>query len=107
MFIKETNVLIRKFDNETVLLQPWGENSLRIRVTMNSRFTDQDWALIAPKKMDSKITVSKSLPNSVQREMLLGTDGTEEIASITNGKITGSFDMYGVLLLQIRKGRCF
>ena len=105
MFIKETNVLIRKFDNETVLLQPWGENSLRIRVTMNSRFTDQDWALIAPKKTDSKITVSKSLPNSVQREMLLGTDGTEEIASITNGKITGSFDMYGVLTFTNQEGK--
>lgn len=105
MFIKENNMLIRKFDNETVLLQPWGENALRIRATMNASFSDQDWALIMPEKINSNITVKKAVPDFVQSEMLLGTDGTEEIASITNGKITGSFDMYGVLTFTNQDGK--
>ncbi len=46
MFLKERDKLIRKFDNETVWIEPWGDNSLRIRATFLPEMPDNKWALI-------------------------------------------------------------
>ena len=35
MFYVDGNKLIRKFDNEIVSIEPWGENSFRVKVSPN------------------------------------------------------------------------
>ena len=40
MIHAEKNRLIRKMDKETLMIEPWGKNSLRVRATRNGRFFD-------------------------------------------------------------------
>ncbi len=41
-----------QFQRETVLVEPWGSDSLRIRITINPEFADEDWALLPPGEAD-------------------------------------------------------
>jgi len=42
----EGNKLIRICDGEKMLIEPWGKNSLRVRVTRLKEFSDENWALL-------------------------------------------------------------
>ena len=44
-FITSDNKLVCKRQGETLLIEGWGKDSLRIRSTMNTEFTDRRWAL--------------------------------------------------------------
>ena len=39
MYYSDNNSLIYKRGSETVLIEPWGKNALRVRVTYNPGFT--------------------------------------------------------------------
>ncbi|RII32908.1 DUF4968 domain-containing protein [Clostridium chromiireducens] len=82
----EGNILIRNYDCEKLLIEPWGKNSLRIRSTKQSEFKDNDWALLPQENCDVKIKV----------------DGNE--ASIENGKITAHIDSGGKIIFYNQKG---
>ena len=45
-FEEKDGALYYRYEAELVLIQPWGENSLRIRASKKSVMPDQDWALI-------------------------------------------------------------
>ncbi len=84
---KDKNRIIREFDNETLWIEPWGENSLRVRATKNAFIKeDQDWALLPPKKQNVDIKI----------------DGQR--AKMTNGKITVQLDEFGWLTFYNQKG---
>lgn len=68
-FIKQDNRLIAKQQNETIMIEAWGNNALRVRVTQNPYFTDDDAALSAV-QTNSEITIA------------------EQRAVIKNGKIS-------------------
>ena len=38
--------LIRKYESETLWIEPWGKDSLRVRATHEATMSDQDWASI-------------------------------------------------------------
>ena len=70
MFLEAKNALIFKKGNETLMIEPWGENSLRVRSTLDPNFIDRDWALTEKiNHGNAKVSV------------------TENGASIVNGKI--------------------
>ena len=51
-FCGENGILTARLGGETLRIEPWGKDSLRVRATRFSKFTDQDWALIeTPEKM--------------------------------------------------------
>ena len=50
MFLKERDRLIRKFDNETVWIEPWGDNSLRVRATLLPEMPDNNGHYLIDKK---------------------------------------------------------
>jgi len=79
MFSKEKNALTYKYDNETVRIEAWGENALRVRVTQSMSFTPHDWALLCPPDTKPNINIG------------------EDFASITNGKIIAKISNTGVL----------
>ena len=67
----EGNRLIRRHDCEKLWIEPWGENSLRVRATCDTAMPAEDWALLpAPHSPDVEIHIE------------------EKSASIRNGKIT-------------------
>lgn len=80
MFIKDHNSLILKHLGETVRIEPWGKDSLRIRMTRYPSFTDHDWALTEE--------VNESVP---QIEI------SEDAAVLTNGRISVRINRQGVM----------
>lgn len=49
-FRVENNILKYHYDAEEVWIEPWGENSFRIRATKSADMLDTPWALTEPKK---------------------------------------------------------
>lgn len=70
MLKQEGNALIRRFDRELLRIEPWGENSFRVRATKNGVMLDnEDFALEKVPEVPAKIEIN----------------GTR--ASIVNGKL--------------------
>ena len=53
MFSQSNSRLIWSYDHETLWIEPWGENSIRIRATREQKMPEEDWALLPPKKSPS------------------------------------------------------
>ncbi|MFI3238141.1 MAG: glycoside hydrolase family 31 protein [Lachnospiraceae bacterium] len=70
MFLKEANKLVYKYDGQTLWIEPWGVDSLRVRATMKPVMPEQLWALTGEQK---------ECEPSIEIE--------ETTASITNGKL--------------------
>jgi alpha-D-xyloside xylohydrolase len=79
MFLEAKNALVFKKGNETLMIEPWGANSFRVRSTMEPNFIDRDWALTEKiNHGNAKISV------------------TEQGASILNGKIEAKVNNNGI-----------
>lgn len=52
---KDNNRLLFSYDSEELIIEPWGENSLRIRSTKLCDMIDENWALTMPVKETSPI----------------------------------------------------
>ncbi|MDL2234045.1 glycoside hydrolase family 31 protein [Ruminococcaceae bacterium OttesenSCG-928-L11] len=88
MFYTENGKLIYRYDAETLVLEGWGRDSLRVRGTKHHQLPQADWALIAPKD------------NPAPRVEI--RDG---YAQITNGKITATVKSRGEIIFQNQDGK--
>ena len=68
---QEANRLVCRWDGETLIVEPWGENGLRVRSAMLREPEDTDYALLPQERAEAVITVG------------------EERSEIRNGKIIG------------------
>ena len=57
-FEKNSNRLTARKQNERILIEAWGNNALRVRVTHNADFTEDDKAL-SPVLSSAQITIDK------------------------------------------------
>lgn len=87
IFRKEGNKLVFHYDAEELWIEPWGENSLRIRATKMAEMPSENWALLEEVPM---------LTSEIQIE--------EKQACLTNGKIKALISRYGKLTLYNQKG---
>lgn len=85
-FKVEGNILIRQYDCEKLRIEPWGENSFRIRSTKQAELINNDWALLPQESCNVKITIN----------------GNE--ASIENGKIRANIDDGGKITFYNQMG---
>ena len=99
-FIQDRNALVCRRGGETLRIEPWGKDSLRVRATMFPDFCGQDWALTEP------------LPEQTS-DIVYGTDPWREgdgnisqypSATIANGRISAKVNKSGVLTI-LRDGR--
>lgn len=81
--------LVFKRRHETVMITPWGKDSLRVRGTQNNSFTEKDWALLKDFKEEGG--------GSPQIQI------TEKGAFLTNGKIQARMTSYGKLQFYNQK----
>ena len=58
-FEKNSNRLTARKQNERILIEAWGNNALRVRVTHNADFTEDDKAL-SPVLSSAQITIDYS-----------------------------------------------
>jgi len=55
---KVNHKLVYKQDHETLVIEPWGWDGLRVRVTPNEGGQTSDWALDIPLEVEGKIEIS-------------------------------------------------
>ena len=93
IFQQEQNALIARKGGETLRIEAWGKDSLRVRATMFPQLTGNDWALTeAPAKTTAKIeTYTQSLRSGD------GSYWDAPMASIENGRIKATVNHSGVL----------
>ncbi len=73
---REGNAILFQNDGEILRLEPWGENSLRVRAAMMRKIQDTDYALLPPAQTQAAIEIVDSYNGS-----------------ITNGKITARLNV--------------
>ncbi len=83
IFTSENNKLIICHLTERICIEPWGQNSLRVRATQYTKFTGRDWALSEPLPQDEK-----------KAEITI--DGNQS-AIIQNGRISARVNGSGVI----------
>jgi alpha-D-xyloside xylohydrolase len=88
MLRRENNALLREYASETLVIEPWGKDSLRVRSTMRPFLDEQDWALLRAE-------------SSEEPKISIGGDGR---AAITNGRITARVDPRGQVGFFNQKG---
>ncbi|MDR1904951.1 MAG: family 31 glucosidase, partial [Treponema sp.] len=83
LFSKTQNRLIYRYDAETLWVETWGQNSLRVRSVKNAEMpytsgvARTDWALLPPEPCESSIIIN------------------DDSASIRNGKIELRINKFG------------
>ena len=86
LFREENGTLIYHYDAEEVILEPWGENSLRVRGFKTGRLKEKNWALLQQEYTKPQITMDESG------------------AAIKNGAITAKITKKGKLLFYNGRG---
>lgn len=81
--IESGNSLVFRYDSETLSIQPWGANALRIRATHEAALPLNDWAL-STKPVDSSADISLN----------------EHSSSVTNGRIRASITNRGKITIR-------
>ena len=94
-FKTENGVLIFKRRYETIRIEAWGENALRVRATQNHHFTAEDWALTEPVNAKAKAYMEV-------RPTAYGFD--MNIAVIENGTIRAEMTEGGRIRFLNNKG---
>lgn len=97
MIFEKEGSLCWQFDNETVRVEPWGANALRVRATKNREFTSHDWALPPKPDMQANVNIyeDENAAGTAYANMYSGRN--ESFGSITNGKLTAVIDSSGAV----------
>ncbi len=94
----ENNRLVIRNGNSQVWIEPWGENSLRVRMTAEPEMDKHDWALCEPVK-ECKAEIRKETVDTTdpwyKSEEYAHYHQTGDNYYITNGKITAKVDYEG------------
>ncbi len=86
-FERKGDALCYRYDAERLIVEPWGDNSLRVRASKLPVMPEEDWALLpAPKAESVEISIS------------------DMSAEITNGKIRAVINNIGKLFFYNQKG---
>ncbi len=104
---QEGKRLILAQGNSQVWIEPWGENSLRVRMTPDPRMDPNDWALTEPvKETDSTITFETidTTDPWYKGEEWAKYHSTGTVATLTNGKITAKVNPEGWISYYNQKG---
>ena len=93
IFTNEKNALIARRGGETLKIEGWGRNSLRVRAVMYDGWTGNDWALTeTPEETDCRIVIGEE--DNWNGD---GTIGKVPCAEITNGRIRATVNHAGVI----------
>lgn len=86
-FERKGAALCYRYEAERLVIEPWGENSLRVRATKMAAMPEEDWALLRPE-------------NPGAPEITVREDG----AAIVNGKLRAELNLIGKLTFYNQKG---
>lgn len=101
MLYQKENMLMREYCGERVAVEPYGKNSLRVRITKNHAFIRENWALIPQKEQSCEIKIGCA--NGLSRKF--PGKHSENTASILNGKIMAVITSDGKLSFKRADGK--
>lgn len=115
-FYQDGARLIYHYDKEVIWIEPWGENSLRIRATETDGIQQNDWALEPPAETDTKITIENEsaqlINGNIQAEIsssgqiiFRNQDGKSLLKEYHRNRMDPFSDNYSVLEIQAREYR--
>ncbi|OPJ57604.1 TIM-barrel domain-containing protein [Clostridium oryzae] len=80
IFSKNQNALVWQCNGETLRVEPWGKNSIRVRAVVMGEILDTDFALLSPEKCDSKIAIyeDEAVIENGKIKVVLQTEGWEK-----------------------------
>ena len=94
-FENQNGALVCRHLGETLRIEAWGKNAFRVRATMASGFSGNDWALTeSVEKHDTQILIEEE-----NHWVGDGTIDKKEIATITNGRLKAVVNFAGILSL--------
>lgn len=92
-FEKENGALVCRRMGETLRVEPWGKDSVRVRAALSPKFTGNDWALTETvEKCDTQITIEEE-----DHWVGDGTIDKRPIASIVNGRLKAVINFAGII----------
>lgn len=80
-FYEENGALIARLRNETIRIEGWGKNALRVRATLLKKMPENTHALTEKVEHSAKVTI----------------DNAAECAEIVNGKIKATINCVGII----------
>lgn len=97
MIFEREGSLYYQYDNETVRIDAWGKNAVRVRATKNREFIPQNWALDEEGRTDGlvEINTDRDGGGKVYANMDSGKDRSE--GCLRNGKVMAVVNADGVL----------
>ncbi len=97
MFLEKEGKLIYSYDGETVCIEAWGEDAVRVRATKNQSFTGRDWELEEKDAHAGEVEIFED-PAAKGRAFANMYEGTDtSYGKITNGKIHAVIDSGSVI----------
>ena len=93
IFTAEKNALIARRGGETLRIEGWGKDSLRVRAVMYDGWTGNDWALTeTPEEAKCEIRIGTE-------DNWVGDGSISQVpcAEITNGRIRATVNFAGVI----------
>ena len=98
--------LIRMYQGETMQIEAWGENSLRVRITRLEEFEKEDWALLAPKPCQVQIlTEGKDGTAETGVQANTAQAVSDDTAVMKNGKLQVRIKENGKLVFTNSEGK--
>lgn len=92
-FEQDNSALVCFHEGERLRIEPWGQDSLRVRSTMQRDFSGDAWALTEPvDALRTRIVIGQADHREED-----GTQGKRPTASITNGRLRATVNHAGVL----------
>ncbi len=93
-FFERDGALVMRKNGETLRIEPWGEDSLRVRATMLPDIQEGDMALCEKPKPG---VVKIEAPGEERREKWDGSVDIRPMGSITNGRIKAVVNFAGII----------
>lgn len=87
MLYQDNGRLVREYDHETLWIEAWGQNSLRVRASRRDQMEPFDWALLPPRASAPRIEIQG------------------DAATIQNGELLAHLNAEGWLRFTDRSGR--
>ncbi len=92
-FLTDGSALLCLHQGEKIRIEPWGQDSMRVRATMQPAFSGKDWALTeAAEKSEAQITIEEA-----GRQAGDGAPDRQALATIVNGRIKAVVNHAGVI----------
>ncbi len=92
-FVNDNGALVFYKNGEMVRIEAWGKDALRVRSTMQGKFTDNEWALTEAVEQHKADIVFGKEPHWNGD----GSVGEVDIVTVTNGRIKAVVNFVGII----------